>query len=109
MQYTCTLMYFNGISHGILLKIMDFIYLGKVEIESGDLDKFLQWGRNLKIDGLSSFESAEVIDGQKNEDETEQMMDQKLLECKEEISRDSTINTTIKKEEHFDFDAISCD
>ena len=77
-----TLMYFNGISHRTLLQIVDFIYLGKVEIESDDLDKFLQWGRNLKIDGLSTFESTEVINGQKNEDETKQMMDKNLLKMK---------------------------
>lgn len=96
-----TLLYLNGIPHGILLKILDFVYLGRVEIASDDLDDFLKFGKNLKIEGLSSFESA---DSKANDSENQPIMGEKLLESGEELTDNATINTDIKVEENSSFD-----
>ena len=46
--------YMRGISIGNLSSILDFAYLGEVNVEQSDLDSFLEAARELKIKGLAT-------------------------------------------------------
>ena len=47
------IIYLSGVYHGVLKNILDFVYLGKTQVESCQLELFLETARSLKIKGLA--------------------------------------------------------
>ena len=68
------LLYLKGLRHSELLPIVEFIYLGEVEIAQDNLDKFLSAAKDLKIKGLIEMKDSVVqcvpmkTDNEENED-----------------------------------------
>ena len=58
--HTHTLLYLKGISHSQLTNLLKFAYLGETEVAQDCLEDFMKAAKELKIEGLSSFEPDEM-------------------------------------------------
>ena len=91
--------YLNGINSDLLKLLLDFIYLGKVQIDKNSLDEFMQIATKLKIEGLVE---------QKRFDEDKKVSDDLPILKKEDlfyntdILNTDTANDDEKDEEHDD-------
>ena len=83
-QHSHPFLFLKGVKHLLLQNIMDFIYLGSVEVAQEDFQGFLNLAKDLQIMGLSDFknESPKLnADKQHLEQEKE---DKKYTELQEE-------------------------
>ena len=54
-----TLICLEGINHGDLNKVLDYIYQGEVQVHQEELDRFLGIAQRLKLEGLTGGEGQE--------------------------------------------------
>ena len=67
------LIYMRGVKHSVLQSVMDFIYLGKAEVDQGHLQTFMDLAKDLEIMGLTEFkdESQELIEKHTKQEEND--------------------------------------
>jgi len=54
------LIYLKGVKHKKLKQIIEFVYLGEINIEKSEVNAFVELGKDLKIDGLFEEDAEKV-------------------------------------------------
>jgi len=81
--------YLKGVSHKDLVALLDYIYTGQTKVLAEDVDRFIQVGKDLQVQGLADAEE-EVIDYAKK-----QKVDKANKEETTELSNESYDATDI--------------
>ena len=61
-----SLIFLRGINHKCLEALLDFLYQGEVDIPENEMEMFLMVAKELKISGLSQFETLENLTSEEN-------------------------------------------
>ena len=84
----------EGTTKNDLQNILDYIYLGEVQIFQEDLDRFLTIAQRLKLEGLLE----ETIEQQFEEEKVENTLIDQEFECQNEIKRRPDFGRTISRD-----------
>merc|ERR1719318_974349 len=73
------LLFMRGLKVKVLEKLLEFIYLGKVDLDEKSLNDFMDIGRDLKINGLYKEDESESTKPQTKE------INEEMVDCKSNI------------------------
>ena len=74
------LLFMRGLKRTVLEKLLEFIYLGKVDLDEKNLNDFMDIGRDLKINGLHKEDESESTKLQTKE------VNEEIVDCQLKIS-----------------------
>ena len=89
------IVYLHGIAPSIMLDILKFIHLGKVEVDAATFNSFLAAAMELQVEGLHG--TAEEVEGQENK-EVEAQVDREAI---------SKLQMDERKREEIDVQVVS--
>jgi hypothetical protein len=72
------LLYLKGISHSQLKNLLNFAYLGETEVGQENLPDFMNVAKELKIEGLASYESDQVTKDEEAKSESDVLNEENI-------------------------------
>ena len=85
------LVYLPTVSHTTLRSILDFVYLGKAQLEACELDKFLKASKQLKIKWITEDFIVDRSECEKGQIRQERLLEEYVKNIKEEYTVDKKI------------------